>query len=35
MIRDDTKILTLGNDETKSIMYFYTSAGKLIHQFQV
>jgi len=34
MIRDDTKILTLGNDEAKSIMYFYTSAGKLIHQFQ-
>jgi len=35
MIRDDSKILTLDNDEAKSIMYFYTSSGKLIHQFQV
>ena len=35
MIRDDSKILTLNNNEVKSIMYFYTSAGKLIHKFQV
>jgi len=34
MIRDDSKILTLNNNEVKSIMYFYTSAGKLIHKFQ-
>lgn len=34
MIRNDNKILELETENIKSIMYFYTSSGKLINHFQ-